>query len=248
MNHFSLLTTIWRKQRRALLAVAMSCGAAILLVSVIDSASVVARVVAASHWVATSALIAIIVLIALSMTALVVMVSMVRRNQRISAALDNMTQGLCMFDGSARLIICNQPYLEMYSLPPEQAYLGCPSRDLLEYRKATGTFFQDVDEYVAAIKRRVIEGKPFNNVVEVRGRTISISNRPSPGGGWVSTHQDITEQQRHDQERSLLTAQKERRAGVEAAIAVFRPRVRSEERRVGKECTSWCRSRWSPYH
>ena len=25
-------------------------------------------------------------------------------------------------------------------------------------------------------------------------------------------------------------------------------RVRSEERRVGKECTSWCRSRWSPYH
>ena len=23
---------------------------------------------------------------------------------------------------------------------------------------------------------------------------------------------------------------------------------RSEERRVGKECTSWCRSRWSPYH
>ena len=25
-------------------------------------------------------------------------------------------------------------------------------------------------------------------------------------------------------------------------------RKRSEERRVGKECTSWCRSRWSPYH
>ena len=24
--------------------------------------------------------------------------------------------------------------------------------------------------------------------------------------------------------------------------------IRSEERRVGKECTSWCRSRWSPYH
>ena len=26
------------------------------------------------------------------------------------------------------------------------------------------------------------------------------------------------------------------------------PKFRSEERRVGKECTSWCRSRWSPYH
>ena len=30
----------------------------------------------------------------------------------------------------------------------------------------------------------------------------------------------------------------------EAGVPVFR----SEERRVGKECTSWCRSRWSPYH
>ena len=28
----------------------------------------------------------------------------------------------------------------------------------------------------------------------------------------------------------------------------FRFTFRSEERRVGKECTSWCRSRWSPYH
>ena len=28
----------------------------------------------------------------------------------------------------------------------------------------------------------------------------------------------------------------------------FEPKPRSEERRVGKECTSWCRSRWSPYH
>ena len=27
-----------------------------------------------------------------------------------------------------------------------------------------------------------------------------------------------------------------------------RQEARSEERRVGKECTSWCRSRWSPYH
>src|SRR3546814_3634178 len=28
----------------------------------------------------------------------------------------------------------------------------------------------------------------------------------------------------------------------------FGPAARSEERRVGKECVSTCRSRWSPYH
>ena len=144
------------------------------------------------------------------------------QNLQLASALDNMTQGLCMFDGSARLIICNERYLDMYGLTREQAYPGCPLRDLLEYRQATGTFFQDVDEYVAAAKKRVVEGKVFNNVVEVRGRVISIANRPFAGGGWVSTHEDITEQRRHDQERDLMKAQEARRAAVEAAIAVFR--------------------------
>ena len=47
--------------------------------------------------------------------------------------------------------------------------------------RANGTFHQDIDEYVAGAKRRVVEGKVFNNIVEVRGRTISINNRPARG-------------------------------------------------------------------
>src|SRR3546814_11029634 len=33
-----------------------------------------------------------------------------------------------------------------------------------------------------------------------------------------------------------------------ADVVVFSAFYRSEERRVGKECVSTCRSRWSPYH
>ena len=69
------------------------------------------------------------------------LIGIVRQNMRITAALDNMTQGLCMFDGATRLIICNDRYLEMYGLTREQAYPGCSLRELLEYRKATGTFY-----------------------------------------------------------------------------------------------------------
>ena len=37
--------------------------------------------------------------------------------------------------------------------------------------------------------------------------------------------------------------------GLQAGDSVIvHSSLRSEERRVGKECTSWCRSRWSPYH
>ena len=52
----------------------------------------------------------------------------------------------------------------MYGLTREQAYPGCHLRDLLEIRKASGTFFQDIDEYVVGAERRVVEGKVFNNI------------------------------------------------------------------------------------
>src|SRR3546814_13443987 len=39
------------------------------------------------------------------------------------------------------------------------------------------------------------------------------------------------------------------RSPLETAYAAMDlDRIRSEERRVGKECVSTCRSRWSPYH
>src|SRR6202008_4325732 len=81
-----------------------------------------------------------------------------RQNAQLRSALDNMTQGLCMFDGATRLILCNERYLDMYGLTRERAYPGCALRELLEFRRSNGTFFQDIDEYVASAKRRVVEG------------------------------------------------------------------------------------------
>src|SRR5262245_19160948 len=77
-----------------------------------------------------------------------------QQNSQLRSALDNMTQGLCMFDGTTRLIICNERYLDMYGLTREHAYPGCTLRELLEYRRSNGTFFQDIDEYVASAKQR----------------------------------------------------------------------------------------------
>src|SRR5438067_1529901 len=72
------------------------------------------------------------------------------QNVQLASALNNMPQGLCMFDEGMRLILCNDRYLELYRLTRVQAYPGCPLRELLEYRKSNGTFFQDIDSYVAA--------------------------------------------------------------------------------------------------
>jgi methyl-accepting chemotaxis protein len=121
----------------------------------------------------------------------------------------------------------------MYHLTRAQAYPGCPLRDLLEFRQTNGTFYQDIDQYVASAERRVVQGQIFTNVVEVKGRVISISNRPIAGGGWVSTHEDITDRRRQEQERDRVAAQDQRRATVEAAIVTFRQRMESMLKTVG---------------
>ena len=50
-------------------------------------------------------------------------------------------------------------------------------------------------------------------------------DEPLPGGGWVSTHEDVTEQRRAEQERAAIRDQEHRRATIDSSIASFRPVV-----------------------
>jgi len=80
-----------------------------------------------------------------------------KQTRLFRAALNNMTQGLCMFDGAARLVLCNRVYIDMYHLRPEHARPGTPLRDLLMHRLTAGNFEgdpDDVTEQLAAEKER----------------------------------------------------------------------------------------------
>jgi methyl-accepting chemotaxis protein len=209
-------------------------GVAVLFVGVTNPAGIVAWIASFPPAAAGFAISALVLLLLLSLVMLLLAIRMSRRHLRGAAALDNMTQGICMFDRAARLIMCNRRYLEMYDLTRGQVYHGVSLRDLLEIRRANGTFHQDIDEYVAAAKRGVAEGKVFRSVAEVRGQIISIYNRPIEGGGWVSTHQDISERRRQEQKHDLIAATEERRAVVEAAITQFRPRAEAMLKTVGE--------------
>jgi len=52
----------------------------------------------------------------------------------LSIALNNMPQGLSMFDAKGRLVVCNERYLRMYRLSPAEARPGTGIRELLEHR------------------------------------------------------------------------------------------------------------------
>src|SRR5207247_11478211 len=84
----------------------------------------------------------------------------------------------------------------------------------------------DPDRYSADLLREVATGKPVDKIIEMAdGRTIALANRPLPGRGWVVTHDDITEQQRLERQRTALAEQEQRRIAIEAAIREFREQV-----------------------
>jgi diguanylate cyclase (GGDEF)-like protein len=124
-----------------------------------------------------------------------------------NAALNNMSQGLVMLDSSARLVVCNQRYLEMYGLTPEVIRSGCSLKELLDHRVATGTYYaHDAEKDLVEILAAASQGKDFSKIVRLRdGRIIRLSNHPMEGGGWVSTHEDVTAEMRAE-ERIAYTA------------------------------------------
>jgi len=123
------------------------------------------------------------------------------QNLRFDAALNNMSQALLMFDSSARLVISNHRYGEMYGLSPEMVEPGCLLRDLLERRRDSGTFSDDPDSYIENLMSVIAQGKTWSQLMELPdGRTISVLNHPMTGGGWVATHEDITERRRAEKQ------------------------------------------------
>jgi len=115
-------------------------------------------------------------------------------NIQFDAALNNMTQGLCMFDKSERLIVCNSPFRKMYALGPEIAKPGIRLCEILEYRIIVGN--NSIEN--------ITEKEPFELCIEESaaisitqhlkdGRMIATSRQTLGDGSWVEVHEDVTE-------------------------------------------------------
>lgn len=123
---------------------------------------------------------------------------------QFKVTLDNMPQGVMMFDASARIVVCNDRYLQMYGLSVESVKPGLTLLELIKHREETGSFQGDPNEYCHKILSQIAQNKISSHMVETTdGRTIHVLNRPMANGGWVATHEDITEQRKLERERDL---------------------------------------------
>ncbi|WP_245312814.1 putative bifunctional diguanylate cyclase/phosphodiesterase, partial [Bradyrhizobium macuxiense] len=127
--------------------------------------------------------------------------------QRLDTALNNMIQGLVLFDASARMVVCNQRYLDMCGLAADLIKPGCSFEEVMRHRKVTGSFVGDVDEFCATVRTNIANGQVTEVVTPtIDGRSFSIVNQPLAHGGWVATLEDITERRNLEQERDRNNA------------------------------------------
>ncbi len=126
-----------------------------------------------------------------------------RTNMRFDAALSNMSQGISMFDGQSRLIIWNERYLEMYRLLPSQLRVGVHVNVITEDLASRGILKGEKTRPAIAQKISSMDGLPVDSsrIEELSdGRLIQITRTPTVDGGWVATHEDITERRRAEAE------------------------------------------------
>ncbi len=88
----------------------------------------------------------------------------------------------------------NKRFGELYRLPPDMILPGTPLRTSLEYRAANGHFGDDIGpDFVEQRLAAARDPEPWHRTRTTRdGRTISVLHQPLPGGGSLSTHEDIT--------------------------------------------------------
>ncbi|HEY9453319.1 MAG TPA: EAL domain-containing protein [Bradyrhizobium sp.] len=122
------------------------------------------------------------------------------RNFQFDTAINNMSQGLCFFDSDHRLIVCNERFVQIYNIPSDRVYSGMKLTEIVDLRIEAGSFpAMTRDEYVQWRNDVAASNEAKDSTVELQdGRTIKIRHRPMPGGGWVATHEDITEQRQSE--------------------------------------------------
>ncbi|MBV9783459.1 MAG: EAL domain-containing protein [Acidisphaera sp.] len=120
------------------------------------------------------------------------------QNERFDAALNNMSQALCMVDAEQRLIVCNSRYLELFGLSAGVVRQGSLLADVFRAISAigqyTGELLSSIYEEQQTLIREHQSGSFFQEDPE--GRALAVAHEPMSGGGWVATYEDITERRR----------------------------------------------------
>ena len=110
-------------------------------------------------------------------------------------AIESMPQGLCMFDEDGKLLVRNSRYAGMYGMSEQDVLPGTTIAQILKRRIDAGAMTQQSADRYIQFAHAAIGAKQATQILTelVDGRMIAVEFRPLAGGGWVATHEDITD-------------------------------------------------------
>lgn len=121
-----------------------------------------------------------------------------RNSELFEAALNNMSQALCMVDGDQRLIVCNRQFLELFGLAPGQATRGAAIGGIINAIGLASRYPPELIQQIYREQQKLISNDRLATFFREHkeGVALAISHQPMQGGGWVATYEDISERRR----------------------------------------------------
>lgn len=128
------------------------------------------------------------------------------QNLRFAAAVQHMVQGLAMFDANRRLVICNDKWQKLYDLPDNLTKPGTTYEEIIVYCMGLGMVVETDDKQKLDNYDDIVAVFDQKNKIFVLsdGRFISVSCQPMEDGGFVSTHEDVTERRLNEERIKYL--------------------------------------------
>jgi len=122
-------------------------------------------------------------------------VSLRDSNLLLDAALENMSQGLCLYDAESRLQVANRRFFEIFKLSRDKIKVGAGYREVLECSVAINDHVgKTVDQLLAEQAEYLQEGATGAHFLELGdGRVIATNYTVMSDGRWVATYEDVTE-------------------------------------------------------
>jgi len=148
------------------------------------------------------------------------------QNVQILQGLNQLDQGISIFDGDLQLIACNRRYLDLLAFPDSFATPGTPAETFFRYNAARGEYGPgDIEAIVQERLALVRKFEPHHFERErPDGTLLDVRGAPLPSGGWVAIYTDVTELRRN--ERALLRVREGLEDSVQARTAELRDKNR----------------------